>query len=154
MKTTSQNDSCTFLLNNIATYPYNPTVDSIFFTLTPQYGQDTVVSVSSDLIFTDSILCISDFTTLVQNIDKPNKQNQLLIYPNPIITNEVTFTYNVSPEAGIISIYNIEGKEVAHYSLPQWSSVQHLKLPELSSGIYLARFLSGDFSATVKFVKE
>jgi hypothetical protein len=76
------------------------------------------------------------------------------IFPNPVVDDEVTFTYNVSPQQGIITIYNVEGKEVAHYSLPQWSSVQHLKLPELASGLYLARLVQGMDVGSVKFLKE
>lgn len=82
------------------------------------------------------------------------KSSKLEIYPNPVALEDVTFTYNVSSEKGVLSIYNIEGKEVVQYHLPQWSSIQHLKLPKLSGGIYLARLVQGDVISEVKFIKE
>jgi len=85
------------------------------------------------------------------------------MFPNPVgSAGEVTFTYPSRGEASVISIYNIEGKEVATYRLPQWSSVQHVKLPKLANGVYLAQMLNAQTSepgnvnstANVKFIVE
>lgn len=82
--------------------------------------------------------------------------NGLRLYPNPVsnTSEEIIFTYPSTGEHSIIVINNIERKEVARYYLPLWSSVQHVKLPKLSSGIYLARLLSNKSSANVKFFVE
>jgi hypothetical protein len=85
---------------------------------------------------------VCDSLEAVQSLTVPS--STLNVYPNPIVDdNDVTFTYNVSSTQGILTIFNIEGNEVAHYSLPQWSSAQHLTLPEISSGLYLARLTQG-----------
>jgi hypothetical protein len=81
--------------------------------------------------------------------------NSFKIFPNPVGSNEgVTFIYNTLHEPAIISVFNIDGKEVAKYKLPQWSSLQHFRLPALSSGIYLARLTSKSIAENVKFVVE
>lgn len=79
----------------------------------------------------------------------------LHIFPNPVSNyEEITFAYPSTREHSIIIIYNIEGNEVARYLLPQWSSVQHVTLPKLSSGVYLARLISNRVSGNVKFFVE
>jgi hypothetical protein len=95
---------------------------------------------------------VCDSLTAVQNITV--QSSKLEVYPNPSVTDDITFTYNVSSEPGIINVYNIEGKEVMHYTIPQWSSVQHLKLPKFSNGIYMARLTQGKKISSVKFLKE
>ncbi|MCX6291333.1 MAG: T9SS type A sorting domain-containing protein, partial [Bacteroidetes bacterium] len=93
-----------------------------------------------------------DTVLSVQNIKEHDSNFQL--FPNPVVNDEVTFTYNVLKESVLLILNNIEGQEVARFHLPQWSSVQHLKLPKLSSGIYLARLLGNHTSANVKFFVE
>jgi hypothetical protein len=81
----------------------------------------------------------------------------LNIFPNPIsfnseINSEITFTYPSLGFPSEIVLNNIDGKEVARYALPLWSSVQHLKLPRLAAGVYVARLVGDGVSANVKFV--
>jgi hypothetical protein len=76
------------------------------------------------------------------------------VSPVPVISQNITISYNPSPESAAISIFNIDGKKVVEYHLPQWSSIQHIKLPKLSRGIYLARLISGSVTGNVKFVVE
>ncbi len=55
----------------------------------------------------------------------------------------------------IFLLFNrIEGREVVRFDLPQWSKVEHLKLPKLSSDVYVARLVSTKNSANVKFFVE
>jgi hypothetical protein len=78
-------------------------------------------------------------------------------YPNPVTNGEITFTYSSTNEAKTITVFNVNGQEVARFSLPQWSSVQRLKLPKLASGVYMARLSvpnSQLATASVKFVVE
>ncbi|MCX6290300.1 MAG: T9SS type A sorting domain-containing protein, partial [Bacteroidetes bacterium] len=94
----------------------------------------------------DTVLAVQ--SSQVQNL-------KLSVFPNPTSSNsELTFMYPSMGELSAIVINNIEGKEVARYQLPQWSSVQHLKLPKLSGGVYLARLISNRTSANVKFLVE
>jgi hypothetical protein len=95
---------------------------------------------------------VCDTLTGVKKILVEN--SRLEIYPNPIIGEELTFTYNISSEKGTLIIYNEEGQQVAQYTIPQWSSNQHLKLPKLASGIYMARLKQGNAISSVKFIKE
>ena len=97
-------------------------------------------------------------TTGVQSLSVQSslvRSGKLNVFPNPVLSNaEITFTYPSSAEKSILIINNTEGKEVACYSLPQWSSVQHLKLPKLSGGVYLARLVGSKTIADVKFFVE
>jgi hypothetical protein len=89
--------------------------------------------------------------TTTTDINETGKMS-FTAYPNPAgSSSEITFT-NPSPgSASEISINNIDGREVARYSLPQWSSVQHVKLPKLAAGVYVARLVNEKASANVKF---
>ncbi|MCX6290572.1 MAG: T9SS type A sorting domain-containing protein, partial [Bacteroidetes bacterium] len=91
-------------------------------------------------------------TVLATNYSNLSFTGSLQVFPNPVLSNsEITFSYPSTGEHSIIVINNMEGKEVVRYQLPQWSSVQHFKLPEFSRGIYLARLMSNHASANVKF---
>jgi len=70
------------------------------------------------------------------------ESNKIMVYPNPVTTEDITFTYPSRSEASVIAVFSTEGKEVVSYGLPQWSSVQHVKLPKLAKGVYLARLLT------------
>ena len=77
----------------------------------------------------------------------------LNLFPNPVSGgDEITFTYPSTGEHSFIILNSIEGKELARYQLPQWSSVQHVRLPKFSGGVYIARLMSTKNSANVKFI--
>jgi hypothetical protein len=77
------------------------------------------------------------------------------IYPNPISSNStITFTYPSTGEKKEIVINDVNGKEVVRYALPQWSTTQTVKLPQMAGGIYIARLAGENGSANVKFVVE
>lgn len=93
----------------------------------------------------DSLTGIDDIEFMISG--------SLKVYPNPITYNEeVTFTYPSIGEKTFLIINSTEGKEVARYELPQWSTVQHLKLPKLVDGVYIARIMNGKFETNTKFV--
>ncbi len=95
----------------------------------------------------DSLVSISTLQVAVGSSFK--------IYPNPIINiHEITITYPSLGNKSFVVINNTEGKEVTRCELPQWSSIQHLTLPKLSTGVYIARFLNAKFESNVKFVVE
>jgi hypothetical protein len=87
-------------------------------------------------------------------IDKINNPIfSISVSPNPASSNsEITFTYPSLASQSEIVLNNIDGKEVARYSLPLSSNAHHVKLPKLAEGIYVARLVGSSFSANVKFV--
>ena len=106
----------------------------------PNYNLGALIGSPCDTITTSAGNPLSTF------------HSQLSTYPNPASSNsQITFTYPSLSSPSEIIINNIDGKEVARYSLPLWSNIQHLKLPRLAACIYVARLLSNGFSANTKF---
>jgi hypothetical protein len=81
-------------------------------------------------------------------------KNRITIYPNPVFSEDLTLSYNTLTESATVSIFNIDCKEIARYSLAQRSSEQQLKLPKLASGMYFVVLQSGDRRRTGRFAKE
>lgn len=95
----------------------------------------------------DSLTSVSSLTQLADN--------PFNVFPNPVSGNsELTFSYPSTGKRSVIVIHNLDGKEVAIYSLPMWSSIHRVKLPKISAGIYLARFVSESAAYNVKFLVE
>jgi hypothetical protein len=89
----------------------------------------------------------------VVGIEEISQTASMNFFPNPASSySEITFTYPSLGSPSEIVINNIDGKEVARYSLPLWSSAQHLKLPKLAEGVYVARLIS-NFNYPVSNVK-
>jgi len=92
--------------------------------------------------------------SLTSILERKKSVLKLEMFPNPITSENVTFTYSTLPKTGIILLFNLDGKEVAKYYLPQWSSMQHVKLPKVASGVYLARLeMNGEYF-DVKFIVD
>ncbi|MEO5569386.1 MAG: T9SS type A sorting domain-containing protein [Bacteroidia bacterium] len=75
-----------------------------------------------------------------------NQQNdfRFRIYPNPVTEGYLHIGYLLPQnKKGLFQIYDITGKVVFKYGLPQWSNEQSFKLPELSEGIYNCIITSG-----------
>jgi len=92
--------------------------------------------------------------SLTNRISEINSKINFQFNPNPITDGHFTITYPTLKSKGELEIINLEGKEIMKYALPEWSSIQHLVLPELPSGIYMARMRSGSGSGSVKFLVE
>ena len=84
-------------------------------------------------------------------LSDPKNPKLIAIYPNPITGNEITISYSVSSSSQVLNIYDVYGKLVKEISLPSWSSMQHIFLPDLSEGIYLAKI--GNASLKFSVVK-
>ena len=87
---------------------------------------------------------------LVENIDEPKA---LKLFPNPVADK---FTLEVNEKITtpfILSIKNVNGKEVFHKTYPANDSV-HLDISNFSSGIYLLEVISDDFKWVEKLIKE
>jgi hypothetical protein len=59
------------------------------------------------------------------------------IFPNPVTNNILNISYLLPQnKQGLFEVYDVTGKVVFKYILPQWSNVQSFKLPKLANGIY------------------
>ncbi|HNP97641.1 MAG TPA: T9SS type A sorting domain-containing protein [Bacteroidia bacterium] len=92
--------------------------------------------------------------SLTNRIPEINSKINFQFNPNPVTGRNFTITYSALRAEGELQIINLEGKKVAGYPLPEWSSVQHLTLPELAPGIYMARLQSNGATGTIKFLVE
>ncbi len=67
----------------------------------------------------------------------------MLLYPNPLAGDAVTVRFFSSgSQAARLTIYNLEGEEVARADIPVTAQVVNeyeLPLPGVASGLYLAR---------------
>jgi hypothetical protein len=113
----------------------------------------TVVTFPATIVGSGGVVNTQCISTGIQSPNN-NQQTTIGVSPNPAFSNsEITFTYPSLGYPSEIVLNNIDGKEVGRYALPLWSSVQHLKLPKLAEGVYVARFLNaGAAVANVKFV--
>jgi hypothetical protein len=100
--------------------------------------------------------CIEPSCSITTGI-KEFQKNTFSIHPNPAFSNsEITLSYPSGTGQREIIINDVNGREVIRYSLSQWSSTQTIKLPQMVSGVYVARLISNfQFPiSNVKFVVE
>ncbi|MEP7171443.1 MAG: T9SS type A sorting domain-containing protein [Bacteroidota bacterium] len=77
-------------------------------------------------------------------INLSQKDFRFLIYPNPVTDGFLNIGYLLPQnESGAFQIYDITGKVVFKYTLPQWSNEQIFLLPKLSDGVYNCVITSG-----------
>ena len=55
-------------------------------------------------------------------------------------------------QKGIFEVYDVTGKKVLSYHLPQWSTLQNFDLSFLNNGIYQCIIKSNNYSVTKKLV--
>jgi len=71
------------------------------------------------------------------------EMDRVLLYPNPVVDDRVTVRfYSNGSSAARLSIYNLEGEEVARADIPVTAGAVNeflLPLPGVASGLYLAR---------------
>jgi hypothetical protein len=66
------------------------------------------------------------------------------ISPNPITDGYMKIMYLLPQnKSGAFEVYDISGRKVFKISLPLWSTLQSISLPNLSDGIYNATIISG-----------
>ncbi len=76
---------------------------------------------------------------------------KMRLYPNPS-QGEVRLIYLLPQgEAGLLEIYNVEGKQVYRQTLPPWSTLQELSL-NLPSGLYTCRIQSKKQQQTIRWM--
>jgi hypothetical protein len=75
------------------------------------------------------------------------------VSPNPTSDGYIKLVYLLPQNnPGIFEVYNLTGQRVFEMNLPSWSTLQFVKLPELSSGVYTCVIRSGYERATTKLV--
>jgi hypothetical protein len=66
------------------------------------------------------------------------------ISPNPITDGYMKIMYLLPQnKSAVFEVYDISGRKVFKMSLPPWSSLQSISLPNLNDGIYNATIISG-----------
>jgi hypothetical protein len=94
---------------------------------------------------------------LATNINEMQHDFPFSIYPNPITNQQLKISYLLPQnKKGMFEIYDVNGRKIFSYALPQWSTMQYFSLPELSSGIYNCIITSGSerVSRKVAVVRE
>jgi hypothetical protein len=152
LDTSDQSGECLILPFSIQDSIGSLAVDTITIIEPSTNGIDYVLDTTSTFNETliDSLLCSS-----IGIHEIPIILQWLEIFPNPIASSSsLTFTYPSTSAKKEIIIYSIHGKEIARYALPQWSSTQTVKLPQMAGGVYVARMVGEGESVNVKFVIE
>ena len=88
--------------------------------------------------------------------DAVSGQNNILVYPNPILTQFYVYLRNFSDPSATVSLYNMAGQMVYSQKIVFVNGSEFIVVPsaKLSSGIYTLRLLtSGGTQVTKKLVK-
>jgi len=91
-------------------------------------------------------------TPCLVGVEEPNKHDfRFRIYPNPLTENYLHIGYLLPQnKKGLFEMYDITGKIVFKYNLPQWSNEQDFILPKLAGGIYNCIISSDNYRASKK----
>jgi len=82
--------------------------------------------------------------TLSVGIPEQEHDFRFGISPNPTTDGYINIIYLLPQnKAGVFEVYNMTGQLVYKMNLPHWSTLQQIKLPELSSGVYTCVVRSG-----------
>jgi len=82
--------------------------------------------------------------TLSVGIPEQEHDFRFGISPNPSADGYINIIYLLPQnKAGVFEVYNMTGQLVYKMQLPPWSTLQQIKLPELSSGVYTCVVRSG-----------
>lgn len=91
--------------------------------------------------------------TVWQSIQEQQHDFHFRIYPNPISNNNLHIGYLLPQnKSGSFQIYDVTGKTIFKYTLPQWTNEQIFSLPNLSNGIYQCILKSDNQIATKKLI--
>jgi len=83
------------------------------------------------------------------------KKDELIIYPNPVISNELKIKHkNQSNQAATVSIFDINGKQLQQINLILNGNNSSVQLDNIERGIYLVKFETNNETTYSKFIKE
>ncbi|OQB58314.1 MAG: hypothetical protein BWX95_02739 [Bacteroidetes bacterium ADurb.Bin141] len=93
---------------------------------------------------------VCDTLTSINDLTEHNFK--FSISPNP--TSGIFKIIYLLPQnqKGVFEVYDVTGKKVFSYNLPQWSTLQFISLPKLSNGIYAIKINSDNLSITKKLI--
>ncbi|MCD4846873.1 MAG: T9SS type A sorting domain-containing protein [Candidatus Aegiribacteria sp.] len=122
-----------------------------------QYIQYRVILQTSD---PDTTPVLNDITviwdpTSIEETTEPVTQGIVLlpVAPNPVVGSPVIIFGLPEPVAVELSIFDLSGRMVSDIHEDEYSMGYHdVLIGELSPGIYFCRMVSGDFTATQRFV--
>jgi hypothetical protein len=133
---------------------YSPTILSGILSDGDTFFQYRVVMESQELYLTPVLyeLMITWDQTGVEGGEDPATTALLPISPNPSVRPTVRFI--LSEQAFVkLSVFDLSGHLVLETAGAEYGTGHHsIQLDELTPGIYLCRMMSGDFSATRRFV--
>jgi hypothetical protein len=78
----------------------------------------------------------------------------MAVFPNPVSSGGVSLQYKTITQEGKIDLYDRDGRLVKQYYVSPYTSMYHLKLPAIKSGMYLLRMESGGRAGSHKVVVE
>lgn len=90
--------------------------------------------------------------TLTSINDLSEHDFRFSIYPNPSNGNFKIIYLLPQNKSGTLQIFDITGKQVYKQNLPQWSTLQNISLPKLSSGVYNCAITSGTDRVNKKLI--
>ncbi len=83
------------------------------------------------------------------------KKDELIIYPNPVISNELNIKHkNQSNQTASVSIFDINGKQLQQINLILNGNNSSVQLDNIERGIYLVKFETNNETTYSKFIKE
>lgn len=122
-------------------------VDSLSFTLTstdnsPLYGMNTPA-----YFCMDDVQLSNSVTSTKEVVAAPALFE---VYPNPVA--DFLVVKNLSPSAGFISLYTLDGRSVLREAIP--SSNQQIDVQQLAKGTYIVKLETAEKVGAQLFVKE
>jgi Secretion system C-terminal sorting domain len=88
---------------------------------------------------------------LVSVSESKEKENSLLIYPNPF-NNEITINYELQNSAATLAIYTLLGENLMNKKITQNST--KINLNKFSSGVYFLQIIDGKSRINQKIIKQ
>jgi len=85
-------------------------------------------------------------------IDELLNNNNISIYPNPVVDKINIIKQSTNTKNNLLSIYNMQGQLIIRRSIMQEKT--EINLSELSKGVYILKLINSESTAVVKFVKE
>jgi hypothetical protein len=91
--------------------------------------------------------------TLNVGLEERGHDFKFSLSPNPTSDGYIKLVYLLPQNKnGVFEIYNITGQLVFEMNLPPWSTLQFVRLPELSGGVYTCVVRSGNEQAATKLI--
>lgn len=156
---------------NFTTGSYQFTVNASGFTI-PAYledqftGQFTLLDSSNAMVIpfsVDDTIAASSaldrfrivFSNVTLGLNDSALANAISLYPNPVTSNSISIQGLPVNEIATINIYNISGQLISSQEAQTSNGgINNLEIPSLTNGIYMVNVAVGEFTTTVKLIKN